>query len=160
SRTGRTFLSLITECGVNRVDDCLVDIGIGVDDDSVFAAHLTNDPLQLALTFARFAGALPTLQPYFARSGERDKIDIFVVDAARPVMLVTFFPKNVLSEPRSADQARVVRIKTTEIHRLANVAVRFRPGFANFKDFQRRKFVTPAVHDISGALDQSAARFK
>ena len=39
--------------------------------------------LELALTFPRFAGAFPNPQPDFARPGERDQIDIFVIDKVR-----------------------------------------------------------------------------
>ena len=75
-------------------------------------------------------------------------------------MLITFFAEHVLREPRPADQTHLMRIKPAEIHRFANVAIRLRPGFADFENFQRRKLETAAVHDIGGALEQSAARFK
>ena len=82
-RTRGTFLSLITERGINRIDDRFVEIGIGIDDDGVLAAHFADDALELALTFSRFAGAFPNAQPDFARTGERDKIDIFMIDKVR-----------------------------------------------------------------------------
>ena len=82
-RTGGTFLALITEGGVNRVDDRFVEIGVGIDDDGVLAAHLAHDALQFFLAGTRFAGAFPNAQPDFARTGERDHVDIFVIDKMR-----------------------------------------------------------------------------
>src|SRR5439155_19887416 len=81
-------------------------------------------------------------------------------DTARPIVLVTFFAEDVLSEPRPADQTHLMRIKPAEIHRFANIAIRFRPGLADFENFERGELKTPAVHNIGGALEQSAARFK
>ena len=82
-RTSRTFLTLITECGINRIDNRFVEIGIGIDDDRVFAAHLAYDPLELALAFSRLPRALPNSQPHFARTGKRNNIDIFMIDKVR-----------------------------------------------------------------------------
>ena len=82
-RTGGTFLSLVTKGGVNRVDNRLVEVGVGIDDDGVLAAHLADDALQFALARTRFAGAFPNAQPDFARTGERDHVDIFVIDQMR-----------------------------------------------------------------------------
>src|SRR5713101_4377265 len=59
TRTGRTFLALIAERGINRIDDRFIEIGIGIDDDGVFAAHFANDALELALTGSRDPGAFP-----------------------------------------------------------------------------------------------------
>ncbi len=75
-------------------------------------------------------------------------------------MLITFFAENVLSEPRPADQAHLLRIKEAEIHRFADVAIRFGPCFADLENLQRRKFVATAMHDVCSALKQSAARFE
>ena len=82
-RKRRTFLALITERGINRIDDRFVEIGVGIDDDGVLAAHFANHAFELALAVARFAGALPNSQPDFARAGERDQIDILVIDQVR-----------------------------------------------------------------------------
>ena len=61
-RAGGTFLSLVTEGGINRVDDRFVEVGVGIDDDGILAAHLANDAFQFALAGARFAGAFPNAQ--------------------------------------------------------------------------------------------------
>ncbi len=59
-------MALIAERGVNRIHNRFVEIGIGIDDNGVLAAHLADDALQFQLAFARLAGALPNAQPYFA----------------------------------------------------------------------------------------------
>ncbi len=51
-----TFLALVTKGGINRVDDRLVEVGVGIDDDGVLAAHLADDALQFALAGERLAG--------------------------------------------------------------------------------------------------------
>src|SRR5438477_6945040 len=66
TRTGGTFLPLITESRVDRVDNGLIEIGIGIDNDRVLPAHLTDDTLELALARAGFAGRLPNSQTDFA----------------------------------------------------------------------------------------------
>ena len=80
TRTGGTFLPLITESGVNRVDDGFVEIGVGIDDDRVLPAHLADDALEFALTRAGFAGRLPNSQTDFARAGKRDHFDVGMID--------------------------------------------------------------------------------
>ena len=59
ARTGRTFLSLITEGGINSIDDRLIEICVGIDNDRVLASHLTYDALELALSRPRFARRFP-----------------------------------------------------------------------------------------------------
>ena len=66
-----------------RVDDRFVEIGVGIDDDGILAAHLANDALQFALAGTRFARAFPNAQADFARTGEGDHVDIFVIDEMR-----------------------------------------------------------------------------
>ena len=66
TRTGGTFLPLITESRVDRVDDGLIEFGVGIDNDRVFPAHLADDALELALARAGFAGRLPNSQTDFA----------------------------------------------------------------------------------------------
>ena len=53
-----------------------------------------------------------------------------------------------------------MRVKQTEIHRLANVAVGFGPGLADFENFERGKFVAATIHDRGDALEQARALFK
>ena len=66
ARTGGTFLPLITESRVDGVHYGFVEIGVGIDDDRVFPAHLANDTFELALARAGFAGRFPNSQTDFA----------------------------------------------------------------------------------------------
>src|ERR1022692_367073 len=75
-------------------------------------------------------------------------------------MLITFFTGHVLSETRPAAQSHLLRVKQTEIHRLANVAVSFGPLFADFENFKRGKFEATTVHDRGDALEQARAFLK
>ena len=83
ARERGTFLALITERGINRIDDRFVEVGIGIDDDGVLAAHLADDAFEFALPGPGFAGALPDSQSNFARAGEGDHVDILVIDQVR-----------------------------------------------------------------------------
>src|SRR6266404_7568714 len=56
---------------------------MGIDNNGVFATHLADDALELALTRAGDAGTLPNSQTNFPRPRERDKIDIFMIDKVR-----------------------------------------------------------------------------
>ena len=59
TRERRALLSLITERGINRIIDRLANIGIGIHDHCVLAAHLANDTLEFALTGSSDTGRLP-----------------------------------------------------------------------------------------------------
>ena len=59
ARERGTFLALISEGGINRIDDRFVEIGIGIDDDGVLAAHFANDALQFALARRAFGRRFP-----------------------------------------------------------------------------------------------------
>ena len=83
TRTSGTFLSLIAERGINRIDDRFVEVRVRIDNDRILAAHLADDVFELALAISRFARAFKNSQTDFARTGERDKIDILVVDQMR-----------------------------------------------------------------------------
>ena len=74
-------------------------------------------------------------------------------DAARPVMLIAFFAEHVLGESRTAHEAHLLGVEKAEIHRLANVAIRFRPGFADFVNFHGGKFETAPLHDGRDAFE-------
>ena len=76
-------MPLITKGGIDSVDNRFVEVGVGIDDNGVLAAHLTNDALEFALTFSRLSSALPNPQTDFARPSERNKIDILVIDQMR-----------------------------------------------------------------------------
>ncbi len=75
-------------------------------------------------------------------------------------MLITFFAEHVLGQARTSDQAHLLRVEQTKIDRLADVAIGFSPGFANFENFQSGKFVAAPLHDVGGAFQQPATRFK
>ena len=75
-------------------------------------------------------------------------------------MIITFLAGNLLCEPRPPEASHLLRIKTTKIHRLADVAVGFVPWFAYFENFDCREFVSPAFHDVGGTLQQPRALFE
>ena len=57
-------------------------------------------------------------------------------DAARPVVLVAFFAGHVLGQSRQAADPHLLRVEEKKIDRFANIAVGFRPRFADFEHFQ------------------------
>ena len=59
TRQRRALLSLVTERGIYGIANCFTDIGVGVYDHRIFAAHLANDPLKLALTGSSDPSRLP-----------------------------------------------------------------------------------------------------
>ena len=67
-------------------------------------------------------------------------------------MIIALFARDVLCESRPADEPHLVRVKQTKIDRLADVAIGFRPGLADLKNFERGKFVTAALHDRGDTL--------
>ena len=80
-------------------------------------------------------------------------------DAARPIMLIAFFAENVLGQARATEQPHLLRVEETEIDRFADIAISFRPCFADLVNFQRGKLVAPALHDRRDALEQLRAFF-
>src|SRR5438046_10568220 len=75
-------------------------------------------------------------------------------------MIVTFLAGNVLRQTRSPDETHLLRIKKAKVDCLANVPVGFRPRLADFKNFERGKLESAAVHDSGGALQQLCSFFK
>ena len=75
-------------------------------------------------------------------------------DAPRPVMIVTFFAGNVLRQARSSDATHLLRVKKAKVDCLANVAIGFRPGFADFKNLERGELEPAAIHDSGSAFQQ------
>ena len=217
-------MALVTKGGISAIDDRFIEIGIGIDNDSVFSAHFANHALELALIGAGDAGALPNSQTDFARPGERNKVDISMIDkvradhralageviqyarrhagflenlhqhgaansrllgrlhnnrvagdergrghsaedrerkiprrnderdSARPVVIVAFFTRNVLGQARPSDPSHLLGIKETKIDCLADIAVRFRPRFADFENLECGELEATAVHDRSGSF--------
>ena len=72
-------------------------------------------------------------------------------------MLIALFTWNLLRESRPADRSHLVRIETTEIHRLANVAIGFGPWFSDFKNFNRREVESTPIEYRRHAFEQLAA---
>src|SRR5947208_16017399 len=75
-------------------------------------------------------------------------------------MIVTFLDGNVLRPTRSPDETHLLRIKKAKVDCLANVPVGFRPRLADFKNFERGKLESAAVHDSGGAFQQLCSFFK
>ena len=80
-------------------------------------------------------------------------------DAARPVVLIALLAVHVLGELRPANQPHLLRVKVAKIDRLADVAIGFRPGFADFENFQRGNLEATTIHDGGDAFEQLGARF-
>ena len=68
-------------------------------------------------------------------------------------MLVAFFAEHMLRESWTAHEAHLLGVEKAEIHRLADVAIRFLPGFADFVDFHGGKLETAPLHDGRNALE-------
>ena len=73
-------MPLITEGGINRINDGFIEISIRIDNDRIFPAHFADNVLEFALTGPRFAGRFPNFETDFTRASERDHIDVFMVD--------------------------------------------------------------------------------
>ena len=72
ARAGRALLALEAESGRGYAFDGGVDIGVGIDDDGVFAAHFEDGALDPELARLLLRGALVDVQSDFARAGESD----------------------------------------------------------------------------------------
>src|SRR5262249_44868152 len=79
---------------------------------------------------------------------------------ARPVMMITFFPGNLLREFRAPESPHLLRVKPTKIDRLADVGVGFGPWLPDFENFYCREFVASALQDVGRALQQLRPLFK
>src|SRR5436309_11457304 len=75
-------------------------------------------------------------------------------------MLIAFLAGNVLRESRTPEAPHLLRVEAAKIHRFADVAVGFRPRFADLKDFDCGEFVAPALHNRRGAFKQARTLFK
>ena len=74
SRTGRTFLPLVSERRLaSTPSTACVEIGFAIDDDGVLAAHLRDHAFDPDLTLARFRGQFVDAQADVARAGEGDE---------------------------------------------------------------------------------------
>ena len=52
-------------------------------------------------------------------------------------MLIAFFARHILREPRPAYPAHLAGVEGAKIDGFGNVAIRLSPRLANFKDFER-----------------------
>ena len=57
-RRGGALLARVAERALHDRGHRVVEVGVGVDDDRVLAAHLGDDPLHVALPAADVGGAL------------------------------------------------------------------------------------------------------
>ena len=72
ARAGRALLALEAECGLGHAFDGGIDVGIGVHDDGVLAAHFEDRALDPDLAGSRGGRALVDVEANFARTGESD----------------------------------------------------------------------------------------
>src|SRR5580658_3172887 len=76
ARAGRALLALEAESGRGHAFDGEVDVGVGIDDDGIFAAHFEHRALDPELAGLLLRGALVDVQSNLARAGERDVTDL------------------------------------------------------------------------------------
>src|SRR6202035_4733553 len=72
ARAGRTLLALEAESRLSYAFDGGVNIGVGIDDDGVFAAHFEDGALDPELAGLLIRRSLVDVQSNFARSRESD----------------------------------------------------------------------------------------
>jgi hypothetical protein len=72
ARAGGAFLALKPKSRLSYAFDGGSDVGVGIDDDGVFAAHLENRALNPDLAWALRGGDFVDVQADFARAGEGD----------------------------------------------------------------------------------------
>src|SRR4029077_8008905 len=77
---GRTFLSLKPKSRLRDAFDGGVDIGIGVDDDGIFASHFKDGALDPDLAGGLRGGSFVDVESDFARAGEGDVARLRVRD--------------------------------------------------------------------------------
>ncbi len=76
----RALLARVAEGGGDDRGDRVVEVGVGVDDHAVLAAHLGDHPLDVALRVRRLRRGPDDLEPDRARSGKRDQVHARVAD--------------------------------------------------------------------------------
>src|SRR5438034_1499348 len=75
-------------------------------------------------------------------------------DATRPVMMITFFARDLLREFWAPESPHLLRVERAKIDRFADIGVGFRPWLADFENFYCREFVAPALQNVGRALQQ------
>ena len=87
ARYGGAFLPGVTERALHDGRDRVVEIGVGVHDCGVLAAHLHHDLFHVPLPAADDRGALHDVESDRPRTGERHERDVGVLDEGRPDVL-------------------------------------------------------------------------
>ena len=87
TRRRRALLAGVAERALDDGRHRLVEVGVGVDDDRVLAAHLGDDALDVALPGPHLGGPLDDVEPDRLRAGERDERDIGMLDERGPDLL-------------------------------------------------------------------------
>ena len=82
-RGRRALLARVVERGLHERGHDVVEVGVGVHDHAVLAAHLGHDALQVPLAGRHLRRAAHDLQPDRARAGERDRVHARVADELR-----------------------------------------------------------------------------
>ena len=80
ARGGRALLAREVEGGGDERGHDLVEVGVGVDEDGVLAAHLGHHALEVALAVGHLGGGADDLEPDLVGAGERDRVDARVLD--------------------------------------------------------------------------------
>ena len=80
ARARRTLLALEAESRLRYAFDGGVDVGVGIDDDRVLAAHLEHGALDPELAGCWLRCRLVDVQSNFARAGESDVANLGMRD--------------------------------------------------------------------------------
>ena len=80
---GRALLAREAERAVDEGGDDVVEVGVGVHDHAVLAAHLGHHALEVALAGGELGGRLEDAEADGAGAGERDRVDARVRDERR-----------------------------------------------------------------------------
>src|SRR4029077_268854 len=80
ARTGGALLSLVAEGRNSDALDGFVQVGIGIDNDGVFAAHFGDHALDPDLAGLMLRSQLVDAQSYVARTGEGDEAGLGMLD--------------------------------------------------------------------------------
>ena len=83
ARGRRALLARVVERGLHERGDDVVEVGVGVHDHAVLAAHLGHHALQVALAGRHLGGAADDLQADRPRAGEGDRVHARVADELR-----------------------------------------------------------------------------
>ena len=74
ARGGRALLAGEQERGLDERGHDVVEVGVGVHDHAVLAAHLGDDALEVLLAGRGLGGGAHDVEPDLVRAGERDRV--------------------------------------------------------------------------------------